>query len=205
MSKKRLVLFPFNGNALEALDCINEDDYEVVGFIDDDPLKRSDKYRHFTREVLADETLFVLAVPGSPESFPKREKIINSLGINKNRFVTIIHPGAHIGKSVTIGYNCLIMGGVVITSNAVIGDHVCILPNSVIHHDSTVGDFALVGTNVNVAGHVDIGRNCYIGSGSNIKNNISIGDKALVGIGSNVIAAVPPGVMVAGNPARILH
>lgn len=204
MSKKKLVLFPCNGNAIEALDCINEDEYEVIGLIDDNTSKTSSNYKLFSRGILSDKDLFVLAVPGSPSSFLQREKNIVSLNIDFKRFVTIIHPGAHIGKNVKVGYNTLIMGGVVLTSNAVIGNHVCILPNSVVHHDSIVGDFTLVGTNVNIAGRTEIGKGCYLGSGSNIKNDISIGDQALVGMGSNVIWPVPARTRVAGNPARNL-
>ena len=206
MSKKKLVIFPFNGNGIEALDCINYDEYELVGFVDDDRTKQSDTYKIYTRDILTENTdLYVLAVPGSPTSFHKRHEFITSLNIDEQRFVTIIHPLASIGRNVRVGYNCLIMAGVVLTSNAVVGNHVCILPNSVVHHDSVIGDYTLIGSNIAIAGGVTVGKSCYIGSGTNIINSISIGDKSLIGLGSNIISNVLPNAKMVGNPARNLN
>lgn len=202
MSKKKLVLFPFNGNAIEALDCISSDEYEIVGFMDDDSNKKSDIYALYTREILKYKDVFLLAVPGGPLSYKKRKEIIESLNVTTARFVTIIHPSVALGRNVRIGYNSLIMAGVVLTSNVLIYNHVCILPNSVIHHDSTIGNYTLVGSNVVIAGSSIIGDNCYIGSGSNIINGITISDYSLIGLGSNVISNVEANSKVAGNPAK---
>lgn len=205
--KEQLIIFPYNGNALEALDCIDESRYELAGFIDDDPAKKENTAGHIvlTREALQQyPAARILAVPGSPLSYRHRAQAISSLGIPKERFVSIIHPSAQIGKSVRIGTNCLIMAGVVLTSNAVIGDNVCILPNTVVHHDSSIGDYSLIGSNVTIAGAVSIGQNCYIGSGTGVRNGLTIGEGALIGLGSVVVRDVAPGDTVAGNPARTL-
>jgi len=206
MSRKKLVIFPYNGNGIEALDCINDDEFELIGFIDDDKNKKSENHCLFSRDILSqDLDLYLLAVPGSPASFLQRESVIQSLGVDEKRFVSVIHPSASIGKAAQIGYNCLVMAGVVITSNAVLRNHVCILPNSVVHHDSVVGDFTLIGSNVVIAGGSRIGRNCYIGSGTNIINGIAIGDFSLIGMGSNVIKNVSDNAKMVGNPARNLN
>jgi sugar O-acyltransferase (sialic acid O-acetyltransferase NeuD family) len=207
MPKKKLVIFPFNGNGIEALDCISFDDYELIGFIDDDPQKRSAQYAIYPREILQQyKELQILAVPGSASSFGKRKEIILSLGItSSSRYITAIHPKACIGRNVQIGVNCLIMAGVVLTSNARLQDHVCVLPNSVIHHDAVVDEFTLIGSNVVVAGGTAIGKNCYIGSGSNIINGINIGDESLVGLGSNILRSVTGKAKMVGNPARDLN
>ena len=206
MPLKKLVIFPFNGNGIEALDCIDTGRYEFVSFIDDDPQKRSDEYPVHSRTFLEKyEELFVLAVPGSDTSFRKRKEIINSLGIPHDKFITAIHPNASIGKKVVIGYNCLIMAGVVVTSNAQIGNHVCILPNSVIHHDTLINEYTLIGSNVVVAGGTTIGENCYVGSGSSIIHGIHVGNTSLIGLGSNIIKHVSPNSKMVGNPARDLN
>lgn len=206
MAKHKLVIFPYNGNGIEALDCIDDEMYDVIGFVDDDQGKCSSDYKIFRRSIIEDyRELFVLAVPGSPSSFRQRGEYINSLKVNPNRFITAVHPRASIGNNVSIGYNCLIMAGVVITSNAMIKNHVCILPNSVIHHDVEVNDYTLIGSNVVIAGGTSIGNNCYIGSGTNVINGVEIGNKALVGLGSNVIRSVSENTTVAGNPALVLE
>lgn len=200
-----LLIFPCNGNGLEALDCLGER-HRMTGFIDDTPEKQGTVvFGHpvFSRRALHEHaSARVLAVPGGPASFRQRAAIVEGLGLEADRFATVIHPGAHVSPLARIGRNVLIMAGVVVTSNAVIGDHACILPNTVIHHDVIVGDWTLIGSNVSIAGHVRLGRNCYLGSGSRIINGIEIGDRALIGLGSNVIGDVRSDETVVGNPAR---
>jgi sugar O-acyltransferase (sialic acid O-acetyltransferase NeuD family) len=200
-----LLIFPFNGNGLEAIDCLGGE-FRLLGFVDDTPEKQGQSpYGHavFSREALSDgPQAQVLAVPGGPASFRSRRAVIEALGLEPGRFARVIHPSARISPLAKIGHNVLIMAGVVITSNAVIGDHVCILPNSVIHHDAQVGSWSLVGSNVTVAGSTIIGENCYIGTGSSLMNGITIGSGTLVGLGSNVIRSAPGHSCIAGNPAR---
>lgn len=205
MPRKKLVIFPCNGNGIEALDCLNSAEFEFIGFIDDDPTKKSDQYEVFRREFLNQhQEIYLLAVPGSPSSFRFRKEVIESLGVDSKRFVTVVHPKATIGKNVSIGRNCLIMAGVVLTSNAKLKDHVCVLPNTVIHHDVLVEDYTILGSNVVVAGGTKIGSYCYIGSGTNIINNVIIGESSLIGLGANVIKSIPSNSRSVGNPARSL-
>ena len=200
-----LLIFPCNGNGIEALDCLGGA-YRCIGFVDDTPDKQGTQ-RHgipvLPRAALATHRdAAVLAVPGGPASFRSRRQVIEALSIAADRFAQVIHPAAHVSPLARVGRNVLIMAGVVITSDAVIGDHVCILPNTVVHHGAAIGDWSLVGSNVAVAGGSVIGNNCYIGSGANIINGVTVGDGALVGLGSNVIRDIPAATVVAGNPAR---
>ena len=203
----KLFIFPFSGNGIEALNCI-DNQFEILGFIDDSLEKQAENkfgYRVYNREILnkyPDAKL--LAVPGSPTSFKNRTNIISKLITKKSQLTTLIDPKASISSYAKIGKNVLIMSGVVITANSIIGDHVCILPNTVIHHDSNIGDYTLIGSNVTIAGNTSIGENCYIGSGSSIINGINVGNNSLIGIGSNVIKNVNKNSKVVGNPAKLL-
>ncbi|MEX0338915.1 MAG: DapH/DapD/GlmU-related protein [Arenibacterium sp.] len=49
-----------------------------------------------------------------------------------------------------------------------------------------------------------VGENCFIGGRSLIMPGVTIGDGSVVGAGSVVTKDVPPGSVVAGNPARVL-
>jgi sugar O-acyltransferase (sialic acid O-acetyltransferase NeuD family) len=202
---QRLLIFPCNGNGIEALDCVGAG-CRLIGFVDDTPEKQGEVrfgHRILPREALREYAdAHVLAVPGSAASYRSRGAIITSLGISDRQYARVVHPSARVSPLATIGYNVLIMAGAVVTSNAVIGNHVCVLPNTVIHHDVVVGDLSLIGANVTIAGGTTLGENCYIGSGSALMNGLHIGERALIGLGSNVIRNVPAGAKVAGNPAR---
>ena len=202
---EHLLIFPYNGNGIEAVDCIRGQ-YELLGFIDDTADKQNDgngDVAVYDRSALKRfPNAKVLAVPGSPTSYNSRGAVIDQLGVDKSRFASVKHPSAQVSDHVALGYNTLIMAGVVLTSNCLIGDHVIILPNTVIHHDSRVSAYSLIGSNVVIAGNTSIGLNCYVGSGSNVINNITIGDHALIGMGSNVVKNVPGKTTVVGNPAK---
>lgn len=201
----QVLIFPYNGNGLEALSCLSKE-HQFIGFIDDTKEKQgidTQGFKVYDRSIL---DMFpdakVLAVPGSPSSYLERNKIIDSLNIPSERFLNVIHPKASVSPLASMGKNVLLMAGVVLTANCKIGDHVCILPNTVIHHDTTVHDYSLIGSNVVIAGNVRIGKNTYIGSGTSIINNISVGENALIGIGSNVIKSIKSNTKVVGNPAK---
>jgi sugar O-acyltransferase (sialic acid O-acetyltransferase NeuD family) len=200
-----LLIFPCNGNGIEALHCLGHG-HRMLGFVDDTPAKRAaPAHGHavMSRAAFAEwPDAMVLAVPGSAQSYRSRAALIRGLNIDGDRWAQVIHPAACISPLARIGCNVLIMAGVVITSNAVIGDHVCVLPNTVIHHDARIGDWSLVGANVTVAGNTLVGENCYIGSGSSLMNGLEIGDGTLVGLGSVVIRSTAPGSRIAGCPAR---
>lgn len=200
-----LLIFPYNGNGIEALDCIGSA-YRFIGFVDDTPEKRGidpNGYPVLGRDAFVRfSDARVLAIPGSPNSYRSRKETIQGLGIAKERFASVIHPTARVSPLASIGCNVLIMAGVVITSNAIIGSHTCILPNTVIHHDVVVGDWVLIGSNVTIAGSTVIEENGYIGSGSNIMNGLRVGSGVLIGLGSNVISSVAADTRIVGNPAH---
>jgi len=53
--------------------------------------------------------------------------------------------------------------------------------------------------------HTYIGNNCFIGGRSMILPGVHIGDGSVVAAGAVVTKDVPPGSIVAGNPARIIR
>jgi maltose O-acetyltransferase len=53
-------------------------------------------------------------------------------------------------------------------------------------------------------GKIKIGNNCFIGARAFIMPGVIIGHNSIVGAGSIVSKSVPPNVVVAGNPARVI-
>ncbi len=212
---KKILLFPFGGNAREALATIVainniHREWDVVGFVDDDKANKGKEL--YGVKVLGGREIFekypealVLAVPGNPQTFSKRESIIKDIGIEPSRFAQVVHPSVIIAPDARIGYNTVIMPHVVLSCGVSVGNHCVILPNSTIAHDSSIGDFTLIGSNVSVAGFVSVGKSCYLGTGSCLRDHINVGNKVLIGMGSIVVKSVDDGMIVAGNPAKPLR
>lgn len=214
MPRKKLLLFPFGGNARESLIAIfaansQEPQWEVLGFVDDDRSNHGKEccgvYVLGGRTIIQETPeAMVLALPGNPGNYNRRKEIIAGLQLEESRFATVLHPSVTKSPDATVGYNTLVMANVVLSCGVRIGSHCVILPNTVVSHDSSVGDYCCLGSNISVSGSVAIGQNCYIGSGTKMREKITIGAGALVGLGSNLIGDIPADVIAAGNPARVL-
>jgi sugar O-acyltransferase (sialic acid O-acetyltransferase NeuD family) len=212
---KKLLLFPFGGNAKEILTSIIalnkiKPEFDIMGFIDDNPKTWGQSCCGV--QVLGGSEILnkyndalVLAVPGSPNQYLKRKEIIRSLNCPVDRFATVIDNSAHISPDAKIGYNTAIMQNVVISCEVEIGNHCIILPNTVIAHNGVIKDYCCIGSNVTLSGYVQIQENCYIGSGSKIRDNVEVGNNSLIGLGANVIKTVGSNLVMAGNPAKILR
>lgn len=212
---KKIILFPFGGNARESLlsiFAINhiKNQWDIIGFIDDDSSTwgksccgikvkgGKDIFKKFSNA-------WILAVPGNPNNYLERKTIIKNLKVTSSHFATIIHPSVIKSTDATIGYNVTLMPNIFIGPGVRIGNHCIILANTVIAHDSVIGDYCCIGSNVSISGNVSIGPESYIGSGVNIRENISIGEKTLIGLGSNVLCDIKEAVVAAGNPCQIIR
>jgi maltose O-acetyltransferase len=52
---------------------------------------------------------------------------------------------------------------------------------------------------------IRLGRNVWIGAGTIVGPGVAIGDDSVIGAGSVVVRDVPPRVVAAGNPCRVLR
>jgi len=80
--------------------------------------------------------------------------------------------------------------GLVVNADCILGQEVILRHGTTLGSKSDFGPAPRIGDRVN------------IGAASVIIGGVSIGDGAVIGAGSVVVKDVPPGVVVAGNPAR---
>lgn len=114
-----------------------------------------------------------------------------------------IQKNASVGRRCKISSHTFICEGVVIEDNVFIG-HGVVFTNDAYPRATTAGGNLQTEADWNVQPTV-IRQGASIGSGATILCNLSIGENAIVGAGSVVTRDVPPNVIVAGNPARILR
>ena len=118
------------------------------------------------------------------------------------------HLGVRIGDHCQINnsindfgtepYLIEIGGGITITPRVILLTHD---GSSRLFRKTEIGMNAKYG---NRFGTIRIGENCFIGIHSIIMPGVSIGDNSIVGAGSVVSHDVPPNMVVAGNPAKLI-
>ncbi|WP_415768519.1 acyltransferase [Pseudomonas sp. LB3P38] len=86
-----------------------------------------------------------------------------------------------------------------------LGDNVGLSCCTLFGHDGVVGMLEVrYGKKLDSVGAIDIRDNCFIGYGSIIMPRVTIGPNSIVAAGAVVIKDVPPGVVVGGNPAKVI-
>lgn len=108
----------------------------------------------------------------------------------------------HIGSGCAFSNNVTLcaLDSITIGDRCLIGDMVSILDAD--HHEL---DPAQRWSGQGRITPVVIGNNVWIGSRAMILRGVSIGDHSVVGAGSVVTKSVPPGTLVAGNPAKVVR
>jgi len=123
-----------------------------------------------------------------------------------------IEPGAIIREQVSIGNNAVIMMGATINIGAVIGEGTMIDMNAVVGGRGTIGKNCHIGAGAVIAGVVEppsatpvvIEDDVLVGANAVILEGVRVGKGSVVAAGAIVTKDVPPNVVVAGAPARII-
>lgn len=116
-------------------------------------------------------------------------------------FNCVYGENIQLGKNVFINLNCML-----IDNNRIeIGDNGMLGPGVQIYTAAHPLDAASRDQRWEVTKPVTIGSSVWIGGSAILLPGVTIGDKAVIGAGAVVTKNVPPSVVVAGNPARIIR
>lgn len=113
-----------------------------------------------------------------------------------------IQKGARIGNRCKISSHSFVCEGVVLEDEVFVGHNVTFINDRYPRATNgggqlqTDADWQCIPTRVK--------RGASIGSGATLLCGITVGERAVVGAGSVVTKDVPPGAVVAGNPARVI-
>jgi len=184
-------------------------------------IEKSDKYKVFGQEgsyiLIGDYQTIIKDV----ESFKSSVDDIHIEYDRRNSAIPLynflhaearIEPGALIRDMVTIEKNAVIMMGAVINIGAVVGEGSMVDMNAVIGARGMLGKNVHLGACSVVAGVLEppsatpviVEDDVLIGANSVILEVVRVGKGSVVAAGSVVTKDVPPGVVVAGSPARII-
>lgn len=83
-----------------------------------------------------------------------RKKIADFLSFPNDRYFTVIHPSAILGKNVKVGNGSMIIGGAVINTEAIIGEHTIINTSVSVDHHNVIGDFVHIAPGAHTGGNV---------------------------------------------------
>jgi acetyltransferase-like isoleucine patch superfamily enzyme len=114
-----------------------------------------------------------------------------------------IQKNATVGRRCKISSHTFVCEGVNIEDNVFVGHGVTFINDSYPRATTPEGGLQ-TGTDWRVEATL-VKRGASIGSGATILSKVVIGENSIVGAGSVVSRDVPPNVIVAGNPARILR
>jgi sugar O-acyltransferase (sialic acid O-acetyltransferase NeuD family) len=208
MEKKRLYIAGAGGFGREvaawARDfCAAEKDWELVGFLDDNPSALGDYPSDLKVVGNVDAQKFgphdrVFVAICEPRV---KMQIVEKLA-GRAQFATIIHPTAIIGSHCTIGVGSILCPGAVLTTNVTIGDHVHLNLKVTVGHDSQVGSFSTLNSHTDITGGVVVEEAVFMGSHAVVLPRGQVGAFSRVGAGSVVLRHVAAGDTVLGVPAH---
>lgn len=106
---------------------------------------------------------------------------------------TVIHPGAYISPTATIGDGVFIAAHVAISSDARVDDFSIVHFNTSIGHDACIGSFSSLLPGSRISGNATVGKRSMIGSNAFVARGVKVGDDCRVDAMTYVRHALPDG------------
>ena len=188
-----------------------QNDYEIVGFVDYDNLIVSDK--KFELPVIKLSNLNQTFPPTEFEGFiaigyrnlnTDRENVFKLLKDKKYKLCSFISKKSVIAENAQIGENCLILENQTIQPYVKIKDNVYVWSGNHIGHHSIISENTFVSSHVVISGNCKIGKNCFIGVNAAIADGIEIKNKCTISMGANVSKNLSTSSLVMSKNSEII-
>ena len=158
------------------------------------------------REACADMTYELNLL--RPSQAAEREALLRRLLGRAGKAFTIISPffcdygyNISIGENFFMNMNCVILDGAKVT----FGDNVFIAPGCGFYTAGHPLDSERRNRGLEYARPITVGDNVWIGAQVCVLPGVTIGDNTVIGAGSVVTKSMPPNVLAAGNPCRVIR
>jgi sugar O-acyltransferase (sialic acid O-acetyltransferase NeuD family) len=204
-----IILWGSGGQAIVLRELLEPDGYRIAALFDNDPAALSpfegvplyhgvagfEDWLHTSSR----SDFQGLAAIGDNVDRVEVHELFVSRGI---RLAQAIHRTAFIAGDAVIGQGAQILARATVCTRVVVGDSVLVNTAASVDHECVLGRGAQVGPGAVLAGGVTLEEYAFVGAGAVVLPRISIGSNSTVGAGALVTKNVPPGIVVAGNPAR---
>ena len=154
------------------------------------------------------KSLCVLYNGLSPSNVDERNKIIKKiLGSTKQNFLIEQPFYCDYGYNISIGENFYANHNLIILDPGKVefGDNVFIGPNCAFYTPQHPLDSETRNKGLEYAFPIKIGNNVWLGGNVVVLPGVSIGDNSVIGAGSVVTKNIPPNVIAAGNPCKVIR
>lgn len=143
-----------------------------------------------------------------PSQTAERERLLRALlGKTRGTFVIEQPFWCDYGANIEIGAQFYANHGLtVLDGNKVtFGDQVLVGPHCAFYTAGHPLDAALRKQGLEYAKPITVGNNVWIGGNVCVLPGVTIGDNAVIGAGSVVTHDIPPNVLAAGNPCKVIR
>lgn len=209
---KKIAIYGAGGLGREVLQIIldineQQPEWDLKGFIVDREFRVQNEVSgypvHDTFQWLtANADTYIAVAIGSSAGRMKAVRRLQGWGYD--RYATLVHPLAWIGRNVEIGSGSIICAGCQITTDIKIHDHVHINIGTTIGHDAELNAYVTTNPNVSISGNATLGVGVEVGTGSIVLPNRGVGDWSVLGAGSVVTTDIEANATAVGVPARIV-
>ena len=210
-SSKKIVLLGAGGHCRVVIEACQANGFEVVGILDANIAKGT---KIMGIPVLGDDSLaqelfatgvrfMAVSIVGNLEL---RSRLLSTYADMGFEFPSFVCKAAHLSEYAEISdEGVLIQPGTIVNAEAVVGAHATLNTGCLVEHQATVGCNSHIAPRSMLLGFSSVGDRTMIGAGAIILPSVSVGNDCIVGAGSVVLQDVPSGMVVAGNPAKVIR
>lgn len=205
--KRPVILLGCGGHGRVLLEILRQCSIPVLGY--------TDQIKHTTLNLpylgqdeavyryQPDEIVLVngLGSVGNPE---KRRKIYDVFKKNGYHFLSVVDRSAIVCRTAQLKEGVQVIAGAVVQCGAVIGENSIVNTKASVDHDCQIGSHVHIAPGATLCGNVTVKDGVHIGAGATVIQGVRIGHNSIVAAGAVVIHDVPPNVLVAGVPAKVV-